>query len=202
MTSVVHGGRENLKWLYEFAETSGELLARNILADRYRKFVVLRDEEATRSRFVAEIQGIAAEPSTRAIDVIMMVHGLPGKLCFTDGDAETADLAEELVAVGAAPVLRMFYSTACFGATHAEDLLRAGFDMACGAVGENCNAATEFPTVLTLWGWGYAFKDAIAAGETIITRAPADLAAKLMGFKDANSDKKVFGDGSLTIGEI
>jgi len=191
--SIVHGGQDRLRWMYQFAEASGEVLADTILGTKYDTIVKLTGPGITRQAFVETLNRLGLNPQIEAIDVIMMVHGLPGKLCFQDGDATVSKLAREIRDLGIQPKLRLYYSTACFGASHAEYMLAAGFDAAVGAVGENCNSATEYPTVLTMWAWGHSIKDAVASGETAITRIPADAMARALGFRKANSDKELFG---------
>lgn len=200
--SIVHGGQERFRWLYQFAEASGEILTDIILANDYRTVQKLTGPGITGKAFVDTLHRLGLDPEIHAIDVVMMVHGLPGRLCFQDGDAKVAELGKEIFNLGIQPKLRLYYSTACFGATHNEAFVAAGFDVAIGAVGENCNSATEYPTVLTMWGWGYSIKDAIASGEIALTRIPADAAARALGFRKANSDKVVLGKGESQIDRL
>jgi hypothetical protein len=93
----------------------------------------------------------------------------------------------------------MLYSTTCYGSSHAVDFVAAGFQTACGSLATNANAATEYPTVLTLWAAGSQLKKAIAAGDLPLTRQPQDRSAKALGFADANSAKEIIGNSEVTI---
>lgn len=93
----------------------------------------------------------------------------------------------------------MLYSTACFGKSHANEFVEAGFNAACGAQGVNANSATEYPAVLTMWAAGSRLTDAINLGENPLTRTPADVAATAAGFVGVNSDKDIVGDGNVRI---
>lgn len=192
--SIVHGGQEKFRWLYSFAESSGETLMHTILGHKYGKVAVLREEDASEEKLLHTLEKLGQNPEIHAIDMIMMVHGLPGKLYFKEGNVNVEKLGLKIQQLGIQPKLRLYYSTACFGATHALAMLEGGFDTAIGAIGENCNSATEYPTVLTMWAFGHAIKDCLAAGEIALTRIPADMTAKALGFKKANSDKEIFGN--------
>jgi uncharacterized membrane protein YuzA (DUF378 family) len=75
--------------------------------------------------------------------------------------------------------------------------LGAGFNSSVGSVGVNSNSASEFPIVCELWGKGDKISTAVYWGE--MGYKAFDLIAKAAGFKDANSDKNVRGNGSLRI---
>ena len=165
-----------------------------ILGHKYGKVAVLREEDASEEKLLHTLEKLGQNPEIHAIDMIMMVHGLPGKLYFKEGNVNVEKLGLKIQQLGIQPKLRLYYSTACFGATHALAMLEGGFDTAIGAIGENCNSATEYPTVLTMWAFGHAIKDCLAAGEIALTRIPADMTAKALGFKKANSDKEIFGN--------
>lgn len=89
-----------------------------------------------------------------------MLHGLPDKLVFADGGVKTPALAGEIKALSLAEKLRLVYSTACFGLSHADDFVKAGFTAAVGAKAVNANAAAEFPLLLAQWGGGARLQDA------------------------------------------
>lgn len=197
--NTVDGGSPKLNWLYQFLDASGLGLAEQILVPHYGTYKKLTGSQATRSAFIDTIQALGMRSSIKAIDVILILHGNKESLLFFDGVMGTSTLRQQIAALNLGHKLRMLYSTACYGATHADDFVNVGFDVACGAVGVNANSAFEYPTVLTMWATGSKFRDAIAVGENILTRAPADELAKRMGFPDANSDKVVVGNGAVTI---
>jgi hypothetical protein len=142
---------------------------------------------------------LGANQAIRAIDVIVNLHGAKNQLFFEDGGVSTASLKNDFLALNLGHKLRLLYSTACYGRSHADDFVGSGFNAASGAVGVNANSATEYPTVLTMWAASAKFRDALAEGENILTRKAADDLAKMMGFSDANSDKVIYGNGTITI---
>jgi hypothetical protein len=199
VSNMVTYGRKDLKWLYQFIEFSGAALADMILRPRYQTYCKLVGAAATKSAFVEAIAALGAEDCVKAIDVILMLHGFEGVLCFADGESDSVVLAHEISSLNLKNKLRMLYSTTCYGKSHAVDFVAAGFQTACGSIATNANAATEYPTVLTMWAAGSTIKNAVAAGDLLLTRQPQDLSAKAMGFDDANSTKEIIGDGNITI---
>lgn len=199
VSNMVTYGREDLQWLYRFIEFSGTRLADLILGSRYRICRRLAGTAATESAFVEALAALGAEDSVKAIDVILMLHGFEGVLCFADGETDSALLGGKISSLNLKPKLRMLYSTTCYGKSHAVDFVAAGFQTACGSIATNANAATEYPTVLSLWAAGSKLKNALAAGDLPLTRQPQDLSAKAMGFADANSTKEIIGDADITI---
>jgi hypothetical protein len=199
VSNMVIYGRSDLKWLYQFIEFSGAALADMILRPRYQTYHKLIGAAATKSAFIEAIASLGADDSVKAVDVILMLHGFDGVLCFADSESHSVILADEISALNLKSKLRMLYSTTCYGKSHAIDFVAAGFQTACGSIATNANAATEYPTVLTMWAAGSKLKNAIAAGDLSLTRQPQDLSAKAMGFADANSTKEIIGNGNITI---
>ncbi len=206
VNQLTQGVSENDRWLYRFIENSGQGTVRGILADDYRELVTLSDQSATKERFLNALQTLGAQPTVRAIDVILMLHGTTNHLFFHNGVYQTAVLAAEIAALSLSAKLRLAYSTACYGASHTDDLVRAGFTTAIGAVGVNANAAAEFPVLLQLWSVGWQIKDALAAGESPLTRFPADEAARIYArtnnapwADEVNSDKVLRGNDRIRI---
>ena len=89
--------------------------------------------------------------------------------------------------------------TACYGATHAADFVRAGFRIASGAVGVNANGAHDYPAQLLVWGLGAPYKDALKAGNNRQITALYDKLARKANFEDVNSIKLAMGRGSTSI---
>src|SRR5205085_8948579 len=141
--------------------------------------------------FIDTIAALGADDTIKAIDIILMLHGFDGTLCFADGEIESLAVAHEISLLNLKAKLRMLYSTTCYGKSHAVDFVAAGFQAACGSLATNANAATEFPTVLTLWAAGKSLKNALKLGNTPLTRILQDRAAKAIGFDDTNSDKEI-----------
>lgn len=199
VNSLAAVGEARFKWLYEFCEASGVTVAEIALKPQYGKYQKLTASHATKSAFLQALRSLGSDPAVKAIDVLLMLHGSENRLHFDGGSVGTIDLRDELKALGLRGKLRMLYSTCCYGDTHSDDFVAGGFQAAVGSIAVNANAATEYPTVLTLWATGSALKDAVASGENPLTRIPQDQLAKLMGFADANSDKNIRGNGRITI---
>ena len=184
------------KVLYEFVEKSGIALGLAIRL-QYNKFVILSGHNAYSQDFISALKNMATEP-TDEFDVIMHMHGSPNQMYFNDTKSSN-ELRSDIQKLGIGKKLRMFYTTACYGSTHAEDMVGAGFSCAAGAVGVNANSAVEYPEFLTLWSTGTSFRDCIEKSRNRDLSKPFENKAEQMGFRDVNSDKKVYGNGNLTI---
>lgn len=175
-----------------------------LIAGKYGKVTKLKDSNATKDKFLNTLKTLDADSSIKAIDVIMMTHGNPNKLYFYKNNSEkeetvhTPALSTEIKALKIDSKLRLLYSTACYGSSHNNDFVNAGFCASVGAKAINTNTATEFPTVLGLWGGGDKISTAISWGEQ--GYVVFDSIAKLnKDWSDANSDKDILGDGSIRI---
>jgi hypothetical protein len=188
---------DQYKALYEFVEKSGIALALAIRL-QYNKFVILSGHNADSQDFVNALKSMAAEPKIDEIDVIMHMHGNPHQMCFNDTKS-SSDLRSDIQKLRIGSKLRMFYTTACYGSTHAEDMIAAGFSCAAGAVGVNANSAVEYPEFLTLWSTGTSFRECIEKSRNRNLSEPFESKATKMGFNDVNSDKTVYGNGNLKI---
>lgn len=196
---------QNVRWLYQFIDASGTI-ASDLLARSYGQYRKLVGGNATRAGFLNAIDNLGKDNTVEAIDVLVMIHGLDKKLVFVDETCDTRALSADIGDLNLKHKLRLLYSTACYGLSHADDFINAGFSAAVGAKKVNANAATEVPVLFTMWARGDRLRDAVAAGETPITRLPADAAARWFGrinrtsWRDeVNSDKEIAGDVELTI---
>ena len=146
----------------------------------------------------------AAAKKAQVIDLVLMVHGEPDNLILAGETTETIDvsaaaLAHDLLATPALKgKLRLCYSTACFGYSHAQALLGAGFTTVIGAKGVNANSATEMPTLLKHWTGGETIADALRRADDPVLRMISDAVAR-RNFSDVNSQKELLGSESLTI---
>lgn len=183
--------------LYEFVEKSGIALALAIRL-QYNKFVILSGHNADSHDFISALRNMAAESNIDEIDVIMHMHGSSNQMYFNNTKSSN-ELRSEIQKLGIGTKLRMFYTTACYGSTHAEDMVEAGFSCAAGAVGVNANSAVEYPEFLTLWSTGTSFRECIEKSRNRDLSQPFENKAEQMGFNNVNSDKKVYGNGNLTI---
>ena len=205
ISSLTPAGKAKLKALYRGLGTVSVELADLMLRPQYGRMRVLTDRAATRPAFVRAITQVAAQPQIDAVDVIVVLHGSPGRLIFDNGSGkgdsvDVRDLIPDLAPARAK--LRILYSTACYGLSHAQPFVDAGFDAACGAIGSCANGPVEYPQVLSMWSHGHTFKDAVNKGDDPSTRKIFDAAAWLSGFHDANSDKEIKGDLTTTIDSV
>ncbi|MEN9686943.1 MAG: hypothetical protein RLZZ28_2729 [Bacteroidota bacterium] len=194
------------KWFdgYNFIEASGMTTVDLFLSGKYSCIEKLKDSSATKTNFLNKLSTLAAKSTIKAIDVIVMTHGANNTLYFYKSSGDKMDavgmgtLENDIKALSTGGKLRMLYSTACYGSSHNDNFVDAGFKVSVGAKGVNTNSATEFPIVLGMWGGGDKISTCIAWGEK--GYGVFDAIAKLnKNWKDANSDKDVYGRGSITI---
>jgi hypothetical protein len=164
---------------------------------------------ATTDNLISTLDEVGATDDIQAIDLFVLLHGSPNRLEFHDRSWFAPDMAAQIAGLGLGPRLRLVYSTACYGATHNDDFLQAGFKAAIGARGVNSNSAFELPMLLNLWALGKSVKDALRLGDKPATRKLADEAAKAFGrlsnlswVDEVNSQKLLSGNAMLTIGTI
>ncbi len=205
ISSLAPAGRKRLKVLYRALETISAEIADHLLKPVYGTYTVLAGAKAGRSQLADAVTKAAARDDIRAIDVVVVLHGSPGRLIFDDGSGkgvsvDAAAVANDLAA--ARPKLRMLYSTACYGLSHAQPLVDGGFQAACGAIGECANGPVEYPQVLSMWSHGHTLKDSVDKGDDPATRVIFDTVAKWSGFPHANSDKEIKGTAAITIDSV
>jgi len=199
VSNLTDFGRSDLKWLYQFIGKSSVTLARMILGSSYEQVSVLEAGEATAQSFIDRLTLLANEPGTLAIDVLLHLHGGDRVLWFADGPVSTPDLAQEIRARKLSGRLRLLYSTACYGGSHAQDFVDAGFCTASGAKGTNANAAHDYSLQLGTWALRKPYEKALRAGNKKIFVELYDGIARKMGFDDVDSRKIVKGDKDITI---
>ncbi len=189
------------RWLYRFMEASGVSLAWETLGSEYRTVYALTGERATLENFNRGLGRLAENGEVKALDVFLHLHGGPKTLYFREGGYATEDIARRLTESSLLPSkLRLAYSTACYGASHAGDLLAGGFEAVSGSRRVNTNGAYDYPAVLTSWRAGETIAVAQDWGNVEFFRRLSDDIASTMGFGDVDSYKDVFGASELTIG--
>lgn len=188
-SSSAAGYQSLYEWLDKYAIVVASMLMRPV----YRFVEPLSGNQVTRQIFIDRVMELANDPQTKALDVILVMHGSPGSLYFDDGEVRSAELSKQIRAVNPASKLRLLYSTACYGASHAQDFVDAGFRTVCGAKGVCANGPYEFPTQLLHWGSNQTYRSTVKAGNNPVFRAIHDHAAKLLGFSDVDSEKIIVG---------
>ena len=183
----------NYRRLYEWLDRYAVLVANLLMHPLYRIVESLTRDEVTLGAFLDRVVSLADDPETEALDVFLVMHGSPGMVYFDDVSITTADLGQQLKAADLAGRLRLLYSTACYGASHASDFVEAGFRTASGAIAVCANGPYDFPTQLLRWGTAHTYKSTVKAGNNPVFRLIHDNAAKAMGFTDVNSEKIIAG---------
>lgn len=190
-------GDSDIEWLYGFAEGASGVVVDAGLGDQYGTIVRLKGTQATRPKLLSTLADLGNRSDIKAIDLLVMVHGEAERLLLRGGKHAMDRLAFDIDVLGIGKKLRLAYSTACYGATHADELVAAGFDCAVGAKQINANGATEFPLVVAGWSSGKTIETAVADGA--VGMDLQDAAAVVMGFNGVDSTKVIAGDGDLTI---
>jgi hypothetical protein len=201
ISELVTAGRPEFREVYRWLQNNGASLPRNTIGHLYGTVRTLTGVNATTTRFVNALRELTSMPTIKEVDVILHLHGAPNKLYFANGPITMSALRDRIAALEAGNRLRALYSTACFGSSHADDFVQAGFTCASGAVAVNANSPIEFPVFLTLWAGGAKFKDCINTAENHLGSIPFDVAARIAlgNGHTVNSDKRVHGNGNATI---
>ncbi len=181
------------QWLYEWLDQNAINVAKVLMGLHYRQIDTLTGPDATGANFVNRIISLAQDPQTKVLDVFLHLHGLEDELFFEEGPIATSELKDQLKAAALKDRLRLLYSTACYGASHASDFVKAGFRVASGAKGINANGPYDYPAQLFSWGLGQTYRMTVKAGSHPIFLASLDGLAKAFGFDDMDSHKVIEG---------
>lgn len=194
--------------LYRSIEWGAERTARRHLRGTYRSHQLLRGSEASLDNLVDALGAAASAPGVRAVDLLVNPHGTSRRLWFADGPADApvvAALIRDRLDPAARRRLRVVFSTACFGMSHADAWLRSGFSVAVGARGIYADGLTSLPVLLRAWASGHTVEEAVAASNDTPRRGRQDaLAARyyrtLGRTKDADAvDSERLVDGARTM---
>jgi hypothetical protein len=193
VANLHNGGVPKYRLLYQWFDANAIVLAWFLMRDHYRQIEVLTGTDATSINFVDKIQALAQGPQTKALDVFLVLHGVKGALHFDDGLMASADLKTQLQATNLKHRLRLLYSTACHGATHAGDFVEAGFRVASGAKGVNANGPVDYPTQLHEWGEEKRYSAVVNAANNRLGILTHDTIARALGFPNVDSKKIIAG---------
>jgi hypothetical protein len=193
IANLSDGGDPRLQRIYEWLDTNAVNVVWQILKDEYIYIDVLTGSNVLSSSFIHRVITNAKKPNVKALDVILVLHGLAGKLFFDNGAVLSSELKTELKDANLMDRLRLLYSTACYGATHAQDFVDAGFRTVSGALGICTNGPFDFPVQLYNWSRGKTYKSVVIAGNHKIGLLTHDTLAKAFGFEDVNSEKIIKG---------
>jgi len=201
-------GNKRFKRLYEFIETAGVDLAMRYLKGHYRQVIVMKEKEATLAAFLSCLQELSADRRNLAVDVFFQLHGLQRKVRFYDCWVSSFTLGREIRRVVARDCLRLLYNTSCYGDSHSDVFLKAGFRVSIGAMGINTNGATEYPLFCRLWPVSAYRKrrpltviEIMRRADRVLPRRIQDRIAGLY-FSDVDSKKMIRGDRNIHINRI
>lgn len=176
---INHIASGDTDYLYRFIEEAARGTVQATLGDDYAKIVKLYGANATLAKLIAALKNQGAKNSIKRIDLIVMLHGSPGKIIFEGGSENSSVVKNQIKALNIQTKLRLVYSTCCFGDSHSADFIAAGFDSAIGSKKVNANAAVEFGPLLSLWQFDFKLSDCLAP--TIPLTPAADAAARAYG---------------------
>jgi hypothetical protein len=154
------------KQLYDVIEIGARAVVSGLGAPHYRAYTLLEKEQATLAGLTEALGRVASEAQTRAIDLFFCTHGATDKVTFhPDVSVGIDEVAASLRQLGAGQrkKFRSVFSTACYGASHLDAWLEAGFKVACGSVGICADTALSAPTHLATWSVGRPFGQCIQA---------------------------------------
>lgn len=202
VNNTVAGGRADLLPLYRFIEAAGDAVAHALCGPVYAQVRSLNAGDATLVALVNTLTTLAAQPGICAIDLILNMHGAPGKLYFSGAPEVAVDAVRQQLqaAPGVSAKLRLLYNTSCYGASHAAAMRQAGFDTVIGGQAVVANSATEYPAFLATWAAGSPVGPAMELANAPPLREPMDrYASERLHFPSVDSRKQVSGRADLTI---
>ncbi|NRA66615.1 MAG: hypothetical protein HRU19_19155 [Pseudobacteriovorax sp.] len=186
-------------WLYSFLDSSTVTLAEKALKNRYKSISLIEGSHATKGKFISTLKGLAEKPGIKAVDTILSVHGLEGKVEFEDGMKSVSSIRNQLRTSPHRRKFRLMYNLACFGASHRSAWRSSGFRTASGSKGVNTSSATEYPLFLKNWSSGGTLGSVFDLHNGSIAMQISDSIAINMGFPKADSYKLVSGHRKITI---
>ncbi len=198
VSNLQKNGDPRLAWLYTFLDVSSVSLAQVGLAGSYRRINVLSGSAATKDAFTDTIASISRRPGLEALDVFVHLHGSPDRLHFQDGSRAASTIQTNL-GNGSNNKLRLLYSTACYGRSHAQEFVSGGFKSAIGSRGVNANSSYEYPLMIQQWLIGATIGNFLPLANNEAALFTHDTAAKAAGFPEADSFKVLRGQSTTRI---
>jgi len=193
-------GAAILRGMYRNEEWKAVRVAVSETNGYYRQVRVIYPQEATRGNFLGALEDLELDPTVKVIDVVTYLHGQREKICFKDTPDCYAmtDLAREIRDLrsdgGHGPhKLRALYSDACWGKTHTDEWIQAGFKVVAGAIGQDANKTIDLKKFLRAWTDGATYRRSIQKANSAWYAKPLDW---IIG---GNSRKVMVGNGDLTL---
>ncbi|MGI0486560.1 hypothetical protein ACN4EK_14060 [Pantanalinema rosaneae CENA516] len=201
------------KLLYEAVEMGASLASNTMLGPNYGKVHLLEKDQATLSNLCHQLEQVAAKSSVKAVDLLISPHGLNNRIYFYPNEGVAmAMVADKLKSI---PEMyrrkfRMVFSTACYGASHIDEWLDGGFQVASGSEKIYADSLLSFPAFLGTWVLGGSFQEAINAANAAdplriqdrLASAKFDAEGISQYAKDVNSYRRVGGNGNLHISSL
>lgn len=193
--------------LYHFIEGAGISMPSGILAASYDRILPVTGPSATLNELVDTLQDALSDRDIDELDLMWHGHGTEAddgtcSYSMADGYTTAADIGAAIEGLDEQR-LRMFYTTACYGAALAEEMVESGFSVGAGALGVNTNSTLEFPIFLKNWAammpFGVALGDAFNRSRWRVSDNAVKLADRSGRFSDTNSVKATFGDRATNI---
>ncbi len=189
---LAHGGAQQFKTLYEWVENAGLMTVEYLLKDDYKHVTSLAGQAATATNFVNSLATLAGKQGIKAVDAVLLLHGQEDRIVFRDRSltgGAGGTIRSELGAKNLGSQLRACFSTCCWGKTVADDLVAAGFRVACGAEDVYANGTYGIPAALHSWESGATFARAVANANNQTVLAVSDAIARRIdpSFATANS---------------
>lgn len=161
----------------EVSERLGALVVANNLGKYYDHIDLLTGSNATVERLFERIHHRSRK---RDVDVLVLSHGVPGRLLLSSGDLT----AEALHSIGHLPRLRMVYLLGCHSASMLDAWRAAGARTVIGHQDVNSLPGFFFPRFLRLWGEGRPVKSAAEEAYVYSQKAAAELGPFVTDTKD------------------
>lgn len=213
-----------LRRVYGFVEQQGISLPSAILSQSYARILPCVGMHATLEGLEDVLRDALADPAVDEVDLLWHGHGterdngshgfsmprLPGKdetfddKNFAMQSVDVTTIGDMVENLDADDRLRMFYTTACYGAYLAEELVESGFSCGAGALKINTNSTLEFPIFLKNWAAFLPFGVALADAFRRSHWRKTDTGLKLLArdkerFGEADSTKRHVGDRTTNI---
>ncbi|MEB3356056.1 MAG: hypothetical protein VKK04_04970 [Synechococcales bacterium] len=201
------------KLLYEAIETGASLASSAVLGPNYEKVHLLEKEQATLPNLCRQLEQVAASPSVKAVDLLISPHGLNDRIYFYPNEGTTmAVVADKLksIPISYRRKFRMVFSTACYGASHIDEWLDSGFQVASGSEKIYADSLVSLPAFLGTWVMGGSFKDAVDAANAAdplriqdrLASSKFDLEGITQYANDVNSYRRIGGNSNLSMSSL
>lgn len=214
ISELDHRGMKELAPLYKQIEALAWSIPSQLesINSIYSQKILLRNQDATSKGVQEELLNTLESSDVETVDVILGVHGMPGKILFFDGAVVIKDWVEELkgkiintLGEEALNKFGFIYNLSCFGESHIESFLNLGFKVAIGSRQVNANAELEYPFVLKLLSLGATVDRAFALPNSESWLKFADNPIRWLGekqnsfMKDTDSFKVIGGNKNYRI---